>query len=336
MRFSDSYEIIGSIASPYSLKLRAILRYRRLPSVWRLRRLDMGPEIEAVKPKLMPMLRFPGETQYRVDSTPLAYALEERHPGARSILPPSPAEAFLCHLLEDFGDEWCTQLMYYYRWIEDATARFGAQLIIQDWLPDATPAVREQAERQIATRQRGRLGLVCGEGNDAALAASFHELLAILGPYVGNTRYLFGSRPSLADFALYGQLSQLVVDPLPQRIVREHAPLLEHWVRGLDDASGVEGEWQAEQRGAVEARRALLGLVSRSYLPFMAANAAALDARQASFELEICGHPYRRAPFGYQAKCYREVQGRWRALPPAARASLEPLLSETGCLIHLG
>ncbi len=332
---NNTYEIIGSIASPYSLKLRAILRYRRLPHVWRLRRPDMGPAIESVKPKLMPMLRFPDEERYRVDSTPLAYALEQRHPDSRSILPPSPAERFLCHLLEDFGDEWCTQLMYYYRWVEERTARFGAQLIIQDWLPEATGAVREKAEAQIFARQRSRMGFVCGEGNDAALAASYLDLLKILDVYAGNTRYLFGSRPSLADFALYGQLSQLAVDPLPQSLMREHGPRVEHWVRGLEDASGIEGGWNAALAGAAETRKALLRLAAHSYLPFMVANAAAADAGRESFEITVCGHAYRRAPFGYQAKCYREIQQRWRELTPEVRASLQPLLTDTGCLQYL-
>ncbi len=330
-----AYEIVGSIASPFSMKLRAILRYRRLPYVWRVRRFDMGPVIESVKPKLMPLLRYPGEDRYRVDSTPLAYDLEQRHADARSILPPAPGERFVCHLLEDFADEWASQLMYYYRWVEAPTARFGAQLIVQDWLPEATGKVREQAEAQVFARQRGRMGLVCGQGNDAALAASFHELLAALEPWVGSTRYLFGSRPSLADFAFYGQLTQLVVDPLPQGIVRTHAPQVEHWVRGLDDASGIEGDWNAALSGAAEARRALLALAARCYLPFMAANADAADRGAAEFEVEACGHPYRRAPFGYQAKCYRELQHRWRALDAAERERITPELAATGCLAYL-
>lgn len=332
---SDLYDIVGSIASPYSLKLRAILRYRRLPHVWRARRMKMEPAIEAVKPRLVPMLRFPGEEQYRVDSTPLAYALEERHPDKRSILPPSPADRFLCHLIEDFADEWCMQLMYHYRWIEARTAAFGAQLIVQDSLPDAEPEQRGRAESQISERQQSRLAFVCGEGTSGIMTASFLELLRILGGYVNSTHYLFGSRPSLADFGIYGQLTQLVVDPLPQSIVREHAPSVEHWVRELDDASGIDGEWNPALPGAMDVRAALLKLLARTYLPFMAANAAAATGSEKSFEVEIVGHAYRRAPFAYQAKCYADIRRRWSELPDDARKALCPLMEQSGCLRHL-
>ena len=53
------YELIGANPSPYSRKLRAVLRYRRLPHIWRLNRPTMSPEIDAIKPKLIPILRFP-------------------------------------------------------------------------------------------------------------------------------------------------------------------------------------------------------------------------------------------------------------------------------------
>ena len=59
------------------------------------------------------MLRFPGEEQYRVDSTPLAYALEDRHPYYRSIVPDDPGHAFLSHLLEDMADEWLNRVSVY-------------------------------------------------------------------------------------------------------------------------------------------------------------------------------------------------------------------------------
>jgi glutathione S-transferase len=97
------YELIGSNASPYSRKMLAILRYRRLPYIWRIRHPATLPFEIAGQPRLMPMLRVPGSTRFESDSTPLAHRLEARHVD-RSIIPPDATVAFLCHLIEDFAD----------------------------------------------------------------------------------------------------------------------------------------------------------------------------------------------------------------------------------------
>src|SRR5215468_4881770 len=91
------YELIGSNASPYSRKMLAILRYRRLPYIWRIRHPPTLPVDIAGQPRLMPMLRAPESTHFESDSTPLAHMLEARHVD-RSIIPPDAAAAFLCHL----------------------------------------------------------------------------------------------------------------------------------------------------------------------------------------------------------------------------------------------
>jgi len=121
----STYEIVGANGSPYTLKLLAILRYRRLPYVWRVRDPVSLSAEEAGPLRLMPMLRRPGDSKFQCDSTPLAHALEAAHPGVRSIVPPDPAAAFLCHLIEDFADEWCTKLMFHYRWHDAEAARWG-------------------------------------------------------------------------------------------------------------------------------------------------------------------------------------------------------------------
>ncbi|HYB99999.1 MAG TPA: glutathione S-transferase N-terminal domain-containing protein [Candidatus Limnocylindrales bacterium] len=336
---NQPYEIIGANPSPFSRKLRAILRYRRLPHVWRLRGPDMGPAIEAVRPRLIPILGIPaddGSMRYAVDTTPLAHELEARHPGARSIVPPDPAAAFLCHLIEDMADEWFMQAMYYFRWVEDDTGRFAARWIIRERAGDVDAPTREMLEREVFTRQRGRMDIVCGGASNGAIIEShYRELLRMLAPLATQSRYLFGTRPSLADFALYGQLSELVTDPLPQRIAREIAPSVELWVMQLDDASGVEGEWVFNDEVATETRRSLLRLAARGYFPFMAANAAAVAASRETFEAEVDGHAYRRSAYGYQARCSRELLAHWQALSISDRGELEALLGETGCLRYL-
>ncbi|MCH8544445.1 MAG: glutathione S-transferase C-terminal domain-containing protein [Alcanivorax sp.] len=329
---SEMVGIIGVNPSPYSRKLRAILRYRRIPHIWRLRRPGMGEDIESVRPALMPLMRLPGEARWRVDSTPLAYALEAGWT-ARSIIPPCPADAFLCHLIEDFADEWGTKWMFHHRWKQDDTAQEAALWIAQEMqlAPEATQL--QAFARHFQDRQRSRMGLVGSSPETAPLIEqSYRRILGILANTLTGERFLFGSRPSLADFALYGQLIQLGTDLWPRQIMRELAPLLESWLALLDDASGVEGEWHADAASARAARSGILEMMGAEYLPFLQANARALEAGQATMEVTLRGQRYTQTPFPYQAKCYADILGRWRALDEAQRERIRPELDVAGCL----
>lgn len=327
---TGTYQLIGSNASPYSRKLRAILRYRRIPHVWRLRRPEMGPEIESVRPKLVPMLKAPGESHWRVDSTPIAEWLEVRHP-ERSIIPPDPADAFLCFLIEDFADEWVTKWMFHHRWQQDDTATWAARWIAGDMLPQpASPQGRSYA-RYFRDRQRSRMPLVgCGEANAALLEAGYLSLLDSLHASLAGETFLFGTRPSLADFALYGQLVQLATDPWPQRLMRERAPLLESWLTVLDDASGLEGEWKADLAASRQARATLLGVIAIEYLPYLVANEAAVSQQSIEIRTSIHGHAFVQPPFAYQAKCYGALQQRWQQLPLTAQQTLARVFADCG------
>ena len=328
----SSYEVVGSNGSPYTKKLLAILRYRRLPYVWYVRD-PLTLPVEVAGPlRLMPMLRSPGAAKFECDSTPLAHSLEALHPGMRSIVPPDPAAAFVSHLIEDYADEWCTKLMFHYRWHDAEHAKWGARFVVTDVRPDLVGPALEQAVATFYERQRGRRELVgCGPANAALLEAHLIEWLAAMELLGGPASYLFGGRPSLADFALYGQLSQLVLDPWPLSVVRARAPRVENWVARLADASGCEGAW-SEAWLESPAVRALLAMVGRVYLPFLVANARAVEAGDTIVSIEIDGHRYAQPAFRYQLKCWREVLARWRALDAADRARVEPLLRDTGCL----
>ena len=331
----SSYEVVGSNGSPYTKKLLAILRYRRLPYVWYVRD-PLTLPVEVAGPlRLMPMLRSPGAAKFECDSTPLAHSLEALHPGMRSIVPPDPAAAFVSHLIEDYADEWCTKLMFHYRWHDAEHAKWGARFVVSDVRPDLVGPALEQAVATFYERQRGRRELVgCGPANAALLEAHFIEWLAAMEMLGGPASYLFGGRPSLADFALYGQLSQLVLDPWPLSVVRARAPRVENWVARLADASGCEGAW-SEAWLESPAVRALLAMVGRVYLPFLVANARAVEAGDTIVSIEIDGHRYAQPAFRYQLKCWREVLARWRALDPGSRSRLEPLLKASGCLATL-
>jgi hypothetical protein len=149
------------------------------------------------------------------------------------------------------------------------------------------------------------------------------------------TSYLFGSRPSLADFAWFGQLSEMATDPTPMRIMRAKAPFTDHWIRRLDDASGVEGEWYPRERALGGMAEALLQIAGELYLPFLVANAEAFAKGVDRLEISAWGLPYTLAPFKYQVKCLQQLREKFAALNAEGRAALRPVLERTDCWEHL-
>jgi len=308
------------------------MRYRRLPFDWIPRTERNVGELAHIKPALIPVLQYPEDGSSHIDTTPVAYALEQRHPGQRSIVPDDPGHAFLSHLIEDMADEWLTKAMFHYRWAYDADIRYAGLWIADDFFPDRTGEDREAAARTFADRQINRMPLVgCTAENAPIIEASYHRILALLEGHVGMFQYLFGSRPALADFGLFGQLKTLATDPTPMAIMRAEAQRTESWVRQLDDASGIDGAWLDPQTPLPAATLGLLQLAGEVYLPFLNANAAAVARGDDSFAVNLMGRPYSQGTFGYQVKCLQALHDKLAALQGDALARTRSVLEETGC-----
>lgn len=326
------YILHGFGPSPYSVKMRAILRYRRLPFVWKAVGWPRDAAVAAGLPPVIPVLQFPDGTVMN-DSTPLAHALERAHPGQRSIVPDDPAHAYLSDLLEDFGDEWVTKAMFHYRWFYAPDREFAQDWVITSRDPQMPEAERREAMQAFNDRQVGRMAMVgCTDANRPIIEDSYRFLLDTLDAHVRKMEFLFGSRPSLAEFGLFGQLQILSVDPTPMAEMRKRAPDLYCWLMRLDDASGVEGQWLDAGAPLPDAVIALLRHCSETYLPFLAANRTALESGATSVDLDILGRPWSQAPFRYQAKCYDALRKKLAALPPDVRHRLDPVLEAAGCL----
>ena len=84
-----------------------------------------------------------------------------------------------------------------------------------------------------------------------------------------------------------------------------------------------------------EAIVGLLEHAAKTYLPFLAANAQALQDGTETFEVELLGRPYAQGPFRYQGKCYDALRKRFAAMPAVARDRVASVLEETGCLRYL-
>ena len=114
----DRIALSGAPGSPYTRKMLAVLRYRRIAYRFLSAGSPLIADLPAPKVGLLPTFYLPGQTgelEAVTDSTPLIRRLEREHAG-RSVIPPDPAIAFLDELIEDYADEWLTKAMFHYRW----------------------------------------------------------------------------------------------------------------------------------------------------------------------------------------------------------------------------
>ncbi len=332
----------GSPASPYTRKMLAVLRYRRIP--YRFLVGTNGPWGDLPSPKvdLLPTFYMPGadgRIEAVVDSSPIIRRLE-REVAGRAVLPPDPVTAFVDALLEDYADEWLTKAMFHYRWHYAADIDKAGE-ILPRWRDITAPdATLRQLKEQFSARQIGRLGVVgSNAGTAAVIEASYLHLLDALEAHFARHPFLMGRRPGACDFGFYGQLTQLThFDPTPAALTLAHAPRVYAWVDLTEDLSGLEpaaDDWLA--RDALSATlAAVLAEVGRTYVPVMIANARALKAGSDRVETEVGGWPWLQQPFPYQGKCVQWLREAFAALSPPDREAVGALLDETGCgaLLH--
>jgi glutathione S-transferase len=325
------FEIVGLPASPYSLKLRAILRYRRVPHVWTMLLPEASNRRFEVRPLMLPIL-CDTDGREQTDSTTIALGLEDRFPDGRSVLPVDPALRFLCLFIEDFCDEWLAKPMFHYRWSHAESAAMAGRWLANDLRPTGSEQERAALASAMIERQVGRLDLVgCRAGHAPLLEGDYRALLTTLSSHLGEAPYLFGTRPSLADFALFGHLSQLAIDPVSRRIMEAEAQDVADWVRRTDDLSGWTGDWDdaAPERPVISA---LLTMAGDRYLPYLSANERALAAGQSEIVATIGGTEFRQPVFPFHRKCAARLRALHAALDEGTKVSLREILRRTNVL----
>ncbi|MFZ5723149.1 MAG: glutathione S-transferase family protein [Pseudomonadota bacterium] len=329
----NDYTLFGFEMSPYSVKVRAFMRYKGIPHRWTVRSLDRMEEFgRYAKLPLVPCVACPDGRGLQ-DSTPIMEALEAQHPEPPVRLD-DPLTGFLSALIEECADEWGNKPMFHYRWYYDENAQSAALRIAQEMLPAGTPAdAAAQMAPGIAQRMIPRLPFVgSGRGNAAAAAViegSYRRLLTLLEAHLATRPYLFGGRPALGDFGLYGQLKELLSDPLPGEIMRERAPRVAAWVQRMESpvAVGDLEPWSALSPTLLPLLREEVGA---RFLPWSDANARALAAGQASFTVRLPDGEFSQDTQKYHAKSLAEIRRKYAAV--REHPELRAVLADTGCL----
>ena len=335
---TNPVKLIGNVASPYTRKMVAYLRYKRIPYevIWRQAEDALAEmNIEAPKPVLLPVfiLKREGIPTAVTDSTPLIREFEEAYP-KRPVLPNDPALNFINYVLEDFGDEWCTKYMFHYRWhfSEDAdNAGTILPLGINNSLKDDELTFFKEV---FSKRQIDRLWVV-GSNDDTAefIDRSYKNVLSIFETHFKKQPFLLGNFPSSCDFAVFGQFTQLVgFDPTPRKIAREISPRTVAWVNTLDDRGGLE--YQEENLTLDDLSDSIHELfkeLSTSYVPTMIENHRAIGNSDKEWSVDLAGYPWKQKSFPYQAKCLDWIREEFQNLDHANQEKVLNFLTANNC-----
>jgi len=331
-------KLVGGYGSPYSRKMRAVLRYRQIPFRWIPRGSSQDRDIPPVPVRLIPVLVFPGEgaaaDEAMIDSTPQIRRLEAEYSG-RSIIPPDPGMAFLDALVEDYADEWLTKAMFHYRWAFEPDIAKASQVLALHHHLQLDAEGLAGAAQQFGERQVGRLGVVGSNATTApVIEGSYERFLRIFSELLVGQTFVLGERPGTGDFGIFGQLSQLILfDPTSARVAERVAPRVVAWMDSVEDLSW----WEVSDDGwlgrdaAASVLRPLLGEIGRVYVPFLLANAAALSSGTEQVECEIDGQKWVQQSFPYQGKCLRWLREARAALAAGDREFVDQTLRGTGC-----
>jgi hypothetical protein len=204
-------------------------------------------------------------------------------------------------LIEDYADEWLTKAMFHYRWYFEADRDNAAPLLVYWSLPTlAAPDAQKMAD-MFSKRQTERLYVVGSNDVTAStIESSYLRFIDLLDALLQSAGYVLGARPSSADFAIYGQLTQLaIVEPTSAALTSARSARVRAWLDRMEDLSGLEpedGDWFTREQ-AEERLKPLLSEIGRVYLPFLKANAAAVAAGESDFRTNIDGQIWQQPTF---------------------------------------
>lgn len=231
-----NYELFAWGSSPYSAKVRAYFKYRKIAYK------EITPSIVTFRKRLIPkvgkmimpvVIRNDGHVMQ--DSTDIICQIEaSMGVGRVSIFPNNPVLQLVNLLLELNADEWMVMSAMRYRWQRPGNRDYIVQDFgdcIAPWLPKP---LRKFAGRKVADRMQAHLRRLGIEGDmGAAIDAWTESYLAAMNKILADQPYILGSHPTLADFAIFGPVSaHLYRDPASREVLEPHQHVVA-WIERL-------------------------------------------------------------------------------------------------------
>ncbi|WP_163934974.1 glutathione S-transferase family protein [Paraferrimonas sp. SM1919] len=238
--------LYGVHLSYYSGKTRAHLKYKGVN--FEEKRISKRALMEDILPvagtPIIPVIKTQSG-QLVQDTTEILDFIEQSYPKA-SVYPSTPKQKLAALLLEFYGDEWLLLPAMHYRWShldkhhDFIMKEFGVQVTRSE---DPEEQIAAGIEHSKPFRNSIKWLGIQAETEDA-IEQRYLQDLALLNQRFGKSDFLFGSRPSVADFGLMGPLyAHLGRDPYPKAIMQECAPHVYQWLQRMNKPQPLTGEF---------------------------------------------------------------------------------------------
>jgi glutathione S-transferase len=312
--------------------MRAYLKYKGVPFDWTPRTQETEADLRTVSrfPTLPVLVTSSGFAVH--DTTPLMEALEADSPEP-SATPADPSTAFLACVLEEYGDTWLAKAVYHYRWTRKKDQRLAAQRTIEDYYVTAPPEDRKVAEDAAIETMTAQLKSMGLEGElGSVVERSFKRFVKLLDDHLRKHLFIFGGRPSIADFAIAGQLIQMLKDPTPAKIIEKDGEFVQKWCEFMIDPK-PSGPFEALDDLKETLAPIFAEELAGAFLPWAAENLESSLAGLETFTVTLGKDKLSLAPLRSAARSFRELRRKF-----VTGQTIEPLkvfTDETASTVYL-
>ena len=197
-----------------------------------------------------------------------------------SVYPESPVLLAISHLFEIFGGEGLMRPAMHYRWNFD---RENLDYLRSEFALVAPPAASPEEEERVFLHNSGRMRKATvkfGATPETAplIEQAFHQWLDLFNAHLAHHPYLLGGQPTIGDFGLIAAMwAHLFRDPVPQSLIKAHAPRVGRWVERMTTSEPYAHEYDAKidmisDNDVPETLKSMMRHVADEWLPEIAAH----------------------------------------------------------------
>ncbi|WP_170235836.1 glutathione S-transferase family protein [Colwellia demingiae] len=327
---NSHYTLYGWQLSYFAGKIRGYLNFKGIPytdnNVNAFNLLYRIPKKIGVM--VMPVVRD-AKGDWLQDSSIIIDVLEQRFP-KDSVIPHSPKQRVASKLLEAWADEWWIPIGLHYRWSYPENYPLFINDASKALLPYVPNFIRRPMAKKIAKKMHDFLPSSGVRSNQIEMIERWtNKVLDMLEQHFSCYKFLFGDKPSIADFALLGPLyGHLNRDPVPKRTLLDTRPNLQQWVERTHSGEGKMGDYLANDE-IPDSVMEILNVIGSEFIPMSKSIVTELRAFITTHHLKsgdklprsvgqarcfMDGEPFSRAAMPYTVWMLQRIQKEFTSL----------------------